>query len=110
MGVSFGVVPDPRHRVRRGHRPRSTDGDVATVACRRSARGVSAYEVGGVEERAAVLQGGVGGEGSVPGTNIVPMYDKPTDTLVFMAVNMDPAANLETAVLDELSVVATAKG
>lgn len=53
---------------------------------------------------------GVGGEGSVPGTNIVLMYDKPTDTLVFMAVNMDPAANLETAVLDELSVVATAKG
>ena len=46
----------------------------------------------------------------MPGTNIVPMYDKPTDTLVFMAVNMDPAANLETAVLDELSVVATAKG
>ena len=46
----------------------------------------------------------------MPGTNIVLMYDKPTDTLVFMAVNMDPAANLETAVLDELSVVATAKG
>ncbi len=52
---------------------------------------------------------GVGGPGGVPGTNTVLIYDIPTDTVIFMAANLDPSRGMSGAAVAEFDLIATSQ-
>ncbi|MEO5900793.1 MAG: serine hydrolase domain-containing protein [Ilumatobacteraceae bacterium] len=52
---------------------------------------------------------GVGGSGSVPGTRSLLVYDTTTDTVIFLAANLQPLDGLDQAAIAEFDLIAASQ-